>query len=78
MRDDSTVVSTDLVRRIIDDEVAAITAADVGESRVGEARAILHDLVCTESPPAFFTTVAYCRYLVDNDRTEAKAELRSA
>jgi malate synthase len=75
---DGTVVSTDLVRRIIDDEVAAITAADVGESRVGEARAILHDLVCTESPPAFFTTVAYCRYLVDNDRTEAKPELRSA
>jgi hypothetical protein len=58
--------------------MAAITAADVGESRIGEARAILSDLVCAESPPAFFTTVAYCRYLVDNDRSEANPELRSA
>jgi malate synthase len=74
---DGTVVSADLVRRIIDDEVAAITAAD-GASRIGEARAILNDLACTDSPPAFFTTIAYCRYLVDNDRTGAQLELRSA
>jgi malate synthase len=74
---DGTVVSADLVRRIIDDEVASITA-EVGESRIGEARAILCDLVGTESPPAFFTTVAYCRYLVEHDPSEAKPELRSA
>jgi malate synthase len=76
---DGTIVSTDLVRRIIDDEIAAITASDNGgDSRLDEARAILDGLVGTESPPAFFTTVAYCRYLVDNDRSEAKPELRSA
>jgi malate synthase len=76
---DGTVVSADLVRRMIDDEAVAITTADAsGESRMDEARAILYDLMGAESPPAFFTTVAYCRYLVDNDRTVAKPELRSA
>ena len=67
------------VRRVIDDEAAAITAAEAGgKGRVEEARAVLYDLVGAESPPAFFTTVAYCLHLVNNDRREAKPELRSA
>jgi malate synthase len=75
---DGTVVSQDLVRRIIDDEAAAIAVeAATGEGSVDQAREMLHDLVCTESPPSFFTTAAYCRYIVDNC-TEATPDLRSA
>ena len=75
---DGTVVSEDLVRRIIDDEAAVIAAETAtGETSVDQARELLYDLVCTESPPSFFTTAAYCRYIVDNC-TEATPDLRSA
>ncbi|MFC0096741.1 hypothetical protein ACFFKH_04275 [Micromonospora marina] len=58
-------VTEDLVRSILAEELAALTAGrdDADRERAGQAARIVEDTALGEDLPAFFTTGAYARHL---------------
>src|SRR5699024_3423888 len=58
---DGTPVTHELIHGYIEREFARLSS-DVGsESRLGDARTVLHQLLGTARPPEFFTTGSYAR-----------------
>jgi malate synthase len=61
---DGTTITAELVRGLLDDELAGIRAEPGGnEARLDDARAIFEESALGERLPGFLTTGAYARYL---------------
>ncbi|WP_431879057.1 malate synthase A [Micromonospora marina] len=66
-------VTEDLVRSILAEELAALTAGrdDADRERAGQAARIVEDTALGEDLPAFFTTGAYARHLAPRAQVAA-------
>ncbi|NIH85007.1 malate synthase A [Amycolatopsis granulosa] len=63
--DDGTAVTPELVRSMLDEELAGIRADLGAEAKLDDARAIFVETALGEKLPNFLTTGAYARYLTD-------------
>jgi malate synthase len=62
--EDGTAVTRGLVTGFLDEEIALVRA-DLGDSRLDDARAIFEETALGEKLPSFLTTGAYARYLTE-------------
>jgi malate synthase len=62
--EDGTALTHELVTQFLDEEFVLVRA-DLGESRLADARAIFEETALGEKLPSFLTTGAYARYLTE-------------